>query len=339
MEFKVFNNVYSFTEHDTDGEIVSTTLKMSRPLKNIYLFDIGDMNTLRIKVRSASRFDSNSNDITASPTFVRSDLSYEIFYNDGYKEDEFGDVANISRDSMYNAISLQKFLIGGRTPDPIILAVSSEFSSLPPNQSVERDPKMYVTKDNYPPTPEIIESKNLHYILTEIEADGKISAHRMTTSTFSLESFPPQTSVTAYISKGNSLQIEVRNFDDKSKHFCIRPQMRNGKMYPTSDRIVYPESTTTLKLLTADPDSAYVIQQKSHDDGDGEIFTFTADDTPPSSKSHDPPSDDMPLAPPKSKNEFYTELSRLRNVKESIITQLYLKHLISTEDREILLQI
>jgi len=335
--------MYSFTEHDTNGNRVSTTLKMSRPLKNIYIFDIGDMNTLRIKVRSASPFDSNSNDITASPTFVRSDLSYEIFYNDGYKEDEFGDVANISRDGMYNAISLQKFLIGGRIPDPIILAVSlkhlSEFSSLPPNQSVERDPKMYVTKDNYPPKPEIIESKNLHYILTEIEADGKISAHRMTTSTFSLEVCPPNTSVKAYIAKGNSLQIEVRNFDDKPKNLCIRPQMRNGKMYPTSDRIVYPESTTTLKLLTADPDSAYVIQQKSTDDSDREIFTFTACDTPPPSKSYDPPSDDMPLAPPKSKNEFYTELSRLRNVKESIITQLYLKHLISTEDREILLQI
>jgi len=132
-----------------------------------------------------------------------------------------------------------------------------------------------------------------------------------------------------HIAKGNSLKIEVHNFDDKSKHFGIRPQMRNRKIYPTSDSIVHPQSIKTLQLVTADPDSDYVIQQKSTDDGDRERFTFYADDTPPPLDSYD----DRPFvpdayhqrtpAPPKSTDDFYTEVSRLRNVKESIITNLY----------------
>jgi len=105
--------------------------------------------------------------------------------------------------------------------------------------------------------------------------------------------------------------------------------MRNRKIYPTSDSIVHPQSIKTLQLVTADPDSDYVIQQKSTDDGDRERFTFYADDTPPPLDSYD----DRPFvpdayhqrtpAPPKSTDDFYTEVSRLRNVKESIITNLY----------------
>jgi len=204
---------------------------------------------------------------------------------------------------------------------------------------------MYVNSANYPPKPETITQKNLHYILAEIEENWKVSAHKMTTSISSNESFPPQTTVIAYIAKGNSLRIDVVNFDDKSKHSSIRPQMRNKYTYPTWDSSVKSQSKKTLQLLTADPDSVYVIQQKSTDDGDRERFTFIADDTPRALDSYD----DRALvphayhqrtpAPPKSTDEFYTKLSKLREVKESIITKLYNKDQISSEEVEILLHI
>jgi len=343
MEITVFDNIFSFTEYDAKGKTVSTTLKMSRDIKDFYLFDIGDNNTLGIKVRSASGSKVNSYDINISPVFVRSDLSYEEFHS-GFDEDEDNSVVNFGRRTKYNAVSLRRILFGGPETKPVIFAVSpkhfSEESSLSPTKSVKRDPNMYVAEYNCPPDPKIITSKKMQYILTEIEADGNISRHIMTTSTFQNEIFPPQTRVTAYIAKGNKLRIDVLNLDDKSKHFLIRPQMRNGETYPTSDSIVEPNTVKTLTSLTADPDSDYVIVQKSTDMADTGSFTFTACDTPPPSKSYDRPrldsNDNRPLAPPKSTYDFYTELSKLRITKEMIITNLYKKGQISTEESEIL---
>ena len=343
MEITVFDNIFSFTEYDAKGKTVSTTLKMSRDIKNFYLFDIGDNNTLGIKVRSASGSKVNSYDIDISPVFVRSDMSYEEFHG-GFDEDEDNSVVNFGRRTKFNAVSLRRNLLGGPETKPVIFAVSpehfSEVSSLSQTKSVKRDPNMYVAEYNYPPDPEIIASKNMQYILTEIEADGNISRHKMSTDIFQLETFPAKTTVTAYIAKGNKLKIDVLNLGQKPKHFLIRPKMRNGETYPTSDSIVEPNTVKTLTSLTADPDSDYVIVQKSIDMADRGSFTFSACDTPPPSKSYDRPrldsNDNRPLAPPKSTYDFYTELSKLRITKEMIITNLYKKGQISTEESEIL---
>ena len=341
MDIPVFDNIYSFTEYDARGNTVSTNIKMIRPIKDFYIFDIGDNNTLGIQVRSASGSNVDLLYTTISHAFVRDDMTYEEFVGD---DDEDNSIVRFGRGTKYNAVSLRRILFGGPETKPVIFAVPlkhvSEVSSLSPTKSVKRDPKMYVADYNYPPHPTIIESKNLQYMLTEIEADGKISAHIMTTSTFQNEICPPQTRVTAYIAKGNKLRIDVLNLDDKSKHFLIRPQMRNGETYPTSDSIVEPNTVKTLTSLTADPDSDYVIVQKSIDMADRGSFTFSACDTPPPSKSYDRPrldsNDNRPLAPPKSTYDFYTELSKLRITKEMIITNLYKKGQISTEESEIL---
>jgi len=343
MEIPVFDNILSFTEYDARGKTVSTTLKMSRQIKNLYLFDIGDNNTLGIELRSASGSKVNPYDINISPVFVRSDLSYEEFYG-GFDEDEDNSVVNFGRRTKFNAVSLRRNFLGGPETKPYIFAVSpehfSEVSSLSQTKSVKRDPNMYVAECSYPPDSKIITSKNMQYILTEIEPDGTTSGHIMNIEHNELETYPSQTRVTAYIAKGNKLKINVVNLDNKSKHFCIRPKMRNGETYPTSDRIVEPNTVKTLTSLTADPDSVYVIVQNSIDIADTGSFTFSACDTPPPSKSYDRPrlhsNDNRPLAPPKSTYDFYTELSKLRITKETIITNLYKKGQIGTEESEIL---
>ena len=331
MDIEVFDNIYSFTEYDARGKTVSTTLQMKRPNKNMYLFDIGDRNTLGIQVRSAI----GSKYISIAPAIVMDDLSYEEFNID----DESSSIVKFGRDTKYNAVILRQIIFGVPEPEPKIFAVTlnhfSEVSSLSPTKSVKRDPQMYVAEYNYPPHPTIIESKNLQYMLTEIEADGKISAHIMKIDILDNEISPPIRRVTAYIAQGNKLKIDVLNLDDKSKTFCIVLNLMNREKFPISDIIVEPKTLKTLKTLTTDPNSRYMIQQKSSDVGDTGRFYFDACDRPPPSKSHDT----RPLAPPKSTDDFYTELSKLRINKESIIKNLLQKGQISTKDSAILANI
>ena len=336
MDIPVFDNIYSFTEYDARGNTVSTNIKMIRPIKDFYLFDIGDNNTLGIQVRSASGSNVDLLYTTISHAFVRDDMTYEEFVGD---DDEDNSIVRFGRGTKYNAVSLRRIIFGGPETKPVIFAVPlkhvSEVSSLSPTKSVKRDPKMYVADYNYPPHPTIIESKNLQYMLTEIEADGKISAHIMKIDILDNEIYPPTRRVTAYIAQGNKLKIDVLNLDDKSKTFCIVLNLMNRENFPISDIIVEPKTLKTLKTLTADPNSRYMIQQKSSDVGDTGRFYFDACDRPPPSKSHDT----RPLAPPKSTDDFYTELSKLRINKESIIKNLLQKGQISTKDSAILANI
>jgi len=104
-DINVFGHVFSFTEYDAIGNEVSTTLQMKIPNKNMYLFDIGDGNTLGIKVRPTRGFEY----ITTSHAIVRNDLSYEEFDIDFDEKDENKSIVTFGRETKYNAVMYTLF--------------------------------------------------------------------------------------------------------------------------------------------------------------------------------------------------------------------------------------
>jgi len=120
----------------------------------------------------------------------------------------------------------------------------------------------------------VVISKNLHYILSETDANGDISPGRLTHIIKSTETLPRQTTVISYIAKGNSLRIKALNLDTKVCHFTINPQMVNSYTSPTFHIDINSNHEKELKLLSAGPYSEYIIQQNSADLDDSEICTF-----------------------------------------------------------------
>jgi len=107
MDIEVFDNIYSFTEYDARGNKLSTPIQMKKPNKDMYLFDIGDRNTLGIQVRSAI----GSEHISITPAIVMDDLSYEEFNID----DESSSIVKFGRDTKYNAVILTNYFRWPRT--------------------------------------------------------------------------------------------------------------------------------------------------------------------------------------------------------------------------------
>jgi len=245
LPIREFKNTYTCTVLDQHGRIVPEEIKVTNYKKNMWLFDIAEGHVLDIEVRKTNRMSDHINDITATPTVVGDDLTYEIFYDDSKDDCTFGRVATLKKHGQYNAISLQRFLLGGKEPTPTIFALPrlhfEQISALnPPDANPFARRQINGMLDHYPPIPNIIPGRGFHYILTELDTHGEISPHKLTTAVVCpQEMCPPHFFCTAHVAAGNSLKIEIENLSHSDKIFEVTP---TG---PTLFK--YPSYTLTLK--------------------------------------------------------------------------------------------
>ena len=263
IDIRRFKNTYTCVELDRNGVVVDGELKVVKYKKNMWIFDIADGHTLDIHVSPTNGATSSGdaiNLVTTSPTYVKDDLTFEMFslgLNDRrFCQYSFGSAATLMRGEKYNAVSFLKYDYDSGGSAPVVFVV--------PRLHVENIPALMADSDcgtmkpwnqnsgTMKPKVKVIEADGHHFILEEITPCGEVAEHQITSTIQSQEFCPPTHVCNAYVAPGNLLRISISNHSKESVEVEVTPEISN--MYKYDGKRIYVDAGAqkVVKVLSVD---------------------------------------------------------------------------------------
>jgi len=211
----------------------------------MWIFDIADGHTLEIYVFPMSSSDEKANFIGDIPTYVKDDLTFQVFQHESYDRryltNSFGLITSIQRGTKYNAISLHPMYEEDLRESNMLIVFAV------PRLHVENIPALIAntpepwTQNSGKMKPKVVflAQGDYDFVLDEITPCGLSAAHEMTTTMWSQELCPPIHFHNVYVAPQNLLRIAIYNHSKEHMEFEVQPEFNNTYEYDKT-RIYVP---------------------------------------------------------------------------------------------------
>lgn len=259
-----FKNTYTCIELDSDGiPIPGVDMTVIRFNKNMWIFDIADGHVLEIYVSPTTPSEGAVNYIIECPTYVKDDLTYQIFRSDIDRslccQFSFGRITSIRRGGKYNAISCFAFSEHNsrESSPPVIFVVpclhSHDIPALIQTSDCDAPEPWAPNSSHAQSEPIIIKEDDYDFVLDEITPCGRSSAHKMTSDIWSQEICPPAHFHDFFVAPRNLLRIVIKNRSNVNIEFAVTPLFITMFKYDETRISVNPGENKIINIFAPDP--------------------------------------------------------------------------------------